>query len=213
MRIFYFFLSICFLLAACEDAVVSPEKFPYVTTDEVSQVDTGGAAFSASVLMSPGFAVEDFGFTWTSEDNSTYLQSLLGLDNPENFSIRIHNDIRSDIAYTCRAYVKGEGLTLLGNSVVFIGKGSRSPEVFSVSPLQGASRSLVKVKGACLSRSKTDNLITINGAACTVTYASSDSIIFRIPLMGPGKTQLIITHKYQPSFRYTTPFEVTTSSQ
>jgi hypothetical protein len=212
MRQFFYLILTVSLLASCEEASITPERFPYVNTNEVSEIDTGGATFSASVLTSPSFIVDDYGFSWEGENNSTYQQSLKGRVSIGEFRQRIHSDIRAGKTYTCRAYVKGEGLTVLGNPVVFTGKGSRTPQVWSVSPLQAAPFSYIRVKGACLSRSRTDNLVSINGKACTVTFACEDSLIFRVPTLPLGTFNLVISHQYIPSFQYTSPFEISSTS-
>lgn len=107
------------VIYGCSDAEIQPKKYPFVITNEVTDINASGVTFSAEIV--PGtnhYVIIDYGFIWSSE--SVYTHSFAGSENvSDQFSFRVTSDLIKNKLYSCRAYVITRDLTIYGNRVWF----------------------------------------------------------------------------------------------
>lgn len=156
-------LTVC-SIQACQNEKFTDKGIPEVRTLGVEVLDDG-VTFHGEILSDGGRDITDHGFYWTSEKNPApedmeYV--VLGpIDGKIQFSVTVNSTIVKDQVYTLRAFIKAGGMTSFGNQVTFAGRGSKTPELISVTPASAMPGDTVVING---------RYFTDNPSSCSVFF-------------------------------------------
>ena len=156
-------LTVC-LFQACQNEKFTDKGIPEVRTLGVEVLDDG-VIFHGEILSDGDKQITGHGFYWTSEKNPApedmeYV--ILGpVEGKTHFSVTVNSTIVEDQVYTLRAFIKAGGITSFGNQVTFTGKGSKTPELISVTPASAMPGDTVVIKG---------RYFTGNPSSCSVFF-------------------------------------------
>jgi hypothetical protein len=164
------------LIGCREDATIQTKDYPYVITKSVMNIDSSGATLEADILDLGKEKITDFGFNL----NETFQYSLWNKGSLDDFKLRISTDLQNGITYRCRAYVQTNKNLVLGNEVIFVGLGSKSPIIEDFNPKEGFDGTKVTLTGKYFSQSANIKVF-INKLQAEILYSSIDSIIFIMP--------------------------------
>ena len=166
----------------CRDAEVQPKEYPYLVTNEVTDINASGATFSAKIIRgTDNDVIVDYGFIWGSEGKDDFKYSFAESANaPDHFNIRIFTDLIEGKSYFCRAYVITKRYTVYGNSVSFISQGCLPPKITSFTPTSGPIGTQVIVYGENFSISKTGIIVKFGSWTGDVEYSTENEIHVRI---------------------------------
>jgi len=180
MKRLYFYLFIIVLAGCSKEAELQSKDYPYVVTEDVTEIDATGATFQADVLDYGKTDITDFGFFW-SDGTNNYQYSLQGKAKLDSFQVRISTDLNQGVNYSCRAYMKTSTKLILANAVSFVSKGSKKPVIQDFTPKSGYDGTVVHLAGRYFSREIKNNKVFINNVETKVLSSTMDSIAFRIP--------------------------------
>ena len=104
----------------CRDAEVQPKEYPFLITNEVSDISDSGVTFSAKII--PGTFKDNIlacGFLWGNKGEIDISSSSPVDIKMNHFSIRVSFDLKENERYICRAYIITTRHTIHGNQVDF----------------------------------------------------------------------------------------------
>lgn len=185
MRTKYLLLLLIFAATACTDWEL-PQSVPVILTEEVTQIDAGGADFTAYVL---GLGTEQparrYGFVWSDAQMPTLESSLLALSDDlqkGTFTRRIRSDLVEGTRYFVRAFVQTAEQTIYGNEVSFISMGSLAPVISGFTPASGFEGTEITVRGSHFSGGLQGNIVRIGSKTCPVLAATDSVLKILLPL-------------------------------
>lgn len=122
----YLFLILGFI-SGCKDTVPDGREFPIILTSLPKDIDETGATFHGELITEGKLPATSYGFVWGIKDPMVESSNKIVLDrNPasNSFSIRIDHALAKDVEYTIRAFATSGNVTVYGNTISFISKGS-----------------------------------------------------------------------------------------
>jgi hypothetical protein len=185
MRTKHLLLLLIFSAPACSDWEL-PQSFPVILTEEVAQVDAGGADFTAHVLsLGTDQPAQRYGFVWSDAQMPTLGSSQLALSDDlqkGTFTRRIRSDLIEGTRYFVRAFVQTAELTIYGNEVSFISMGSLAPVISGFTPTSGFEGTEITVRGSHFSGGLQGNIVRIGSKTCPVLEATDSVLKILLPL-------------------------------
>jgi hypothetical protein len=146
-----FTVTLITLLTGCEDeAKPNQQKYPFLSINDVSNVNSKGAEFNGELDLPGTSVVSEYGFEWTRftpSELTPYYRLSLGNDIQKKFSAAITSDLWNNELYFVRAYAITENYTVYTNSVSFHNVGATPPEIFSLSPSNGTEGTEITIVG------------------------------------------------------------------
>jgi len=174
-------IVIVLFFASCQkDAELASREYPFLQTNEVKEIKTTGATFSAVLLTASPKAILDFGFI-CGDGNNEFKYSIADEKEINDFEMTMTTDLEEGVEYTCRAYVETEDNVVLGNVVSFVALGSSKPALGSFYPQSGFDGTEVTLNGRNFSKILSNNRVFMEEFEAQVTAVSDNSITFRIP--------------------------------
>jgi hypothetical protein len=174
-------LVLAILLWRCQkDLEIQPKEFPFVITNDATQIDSTGVTFNAKILDFGKEEIIDFGFTWKSE-RGKYICSLKESGNIKDFSFRISSDLNNGEGVGYRAFVKTRTNTVYANTINFVSKGSKKPVIKDFYPKEGYDSTKVTIIGSDFSYNPGNNHVTINGLNVELVQSSNDTLVVILP--------------------------------
>ncbi len=168
---------------SCQSEKFTEKGIPEVRTIGVEILEDG-VTFHGEILSVGGKKITERGFTWTSDKNpdpEDMEYVLLGqADGSVRFSVTVNSTIRKDMVYTLRAFIKADEITSFGNEITFAGKGSKTPDLISVTPASALPGDTVVING---------RYFTYNPASCTVFF---DDIEVRVESSTTEEMQVVV---------------------
>lgn len=181
MKNFILILLAVLTLISCEkDAAPRPKSYPLLLTDPVTDIDSTGALFSASLENKGVQKINDFGFILESGGRQ-YKFSLAGTADIDNCRYRCNVGIEAGKMYSVRSYAATDEYFIKGNEVIFTGRGSRKPEIIDFYPESGYDGTEITMHCKYLVPDTAGNKVFIEGNACEVLSVSNETITFRTP--------------------------------
>lgn len=114
-------------ITGCKDAEPDAREFPIVLTSSPKDVDETGATFQGELIHEGKIPATSYGFVWGIKDQMVESSNKIILDqNPASnlFSIRIDHALAKDVEYQIRAFATSGDITVYGNTISFVSKGS-----------------------------------------------------------------------------------------
>jgi hypothetical protein len=136
-RIYLILLLPLMFISGCKDAVPDAREFPIIVTNSPIEVDETGATFQGELVTEGKVPATYFGFVWGINDQIVESSNRIILnENPASgkFSIRIDHSLAKDVEYKIRAFATSGDITVYGNTVSFISKGSNQNGWMVVNP-------------------------------------------------------------------------------
>ena len=67
-----FVITTIISFTACKkDATIKPKDYPYIITNEVTDIDSTGATFNAEIIDLGQEEIIEYGFVWSEKNNPT----------------------------------------------------------------------------------------------------------------------------------------------
>ncbi len=177
----YILLVFIFFISSCNDVVIQPKEYPLVITKEVTNIDVNGVTFDAEILIKGTEKIIDFGYIVNNGVGNGKSVLKLSVFNSNKFKTRVLTDLKANVAYTCRAYVKTEKRLVYGNSVDFVALGSATPLISDFNPKSGYDGDTVKLTGKYFSSIKDNNQVYVNNKVAQIIANTDSSIVFITP--------------------------------
>ena len=124
---FLYLFSLLVFIYGCKDVVPDAREFPIILTNSPTNVDETGATFQGELITEGKQPATTYGFVWGIKDQMVESANKIVLDrNPSSnsFSIRIDHALAKDVEYKIRAFAISGSVTVYGNTISFISKGS-----------------------------------------------------------------------------------------
>lgn len=122
----YLLLLLNFIFG-CKDMLPDTKEFPIIFTSVPKDVDETGATFQGQLILEGKIPATSFGFVWGIKDQMVESSNKIILDEipaSNSFAIRIDHALAKDVEYKIRAFATSGNITVYGNSINFISKGS-----------------------------------------------------------------------------------------
>lgn len=183
-------LLLLIIVAGCtgDDKLVS-RSHPVVSTYAVSDINDQGATLNGEIL-DLGEGVSDHGFLYgTYTVNPTTLSSsdvisLGAADNATTFTANAVDNLIAGTIYYVRAFAvsKTTHITVFGQEVSFVSKGSAAPTIKDFNPKQAIAGDTIVIEGSGFSSVASNNTVWIGDGFAPVTKAT------------PGKLWAVVFH-------------------
>jgi N-acetylneuraminic acid mutarotase len=171
-------------LPGCEEAS-GPKRqdYPFIQTNEVTEVDGTGVTFNGELLQPGVDDIVEYGFVWAMNSTPTMddRRISVGKEMPETFSTRVKTDLIAGENYVVRAYAITKKYVVYGNEVGFTSLGSSAPVVTSVIPDRGIDGDTIVIVGENFGSTTSTNAVTLGELEMIVIQASNDTIKAVIP--------------------------------
>ncbi|MBN2772889.1 MAG: IPT/TIG domain-containing protein [Prolixibacteraceae bacterium] len=174
-----------------KDAEIQPKDFPFVVTNEATQIDSTGVTFSAEILDFGKEEIIDFGFIWLGE-RGEYIHSLKEKGNIKDFNFRLTSDLKDEEVLTYKAFIKTKANTVYANTIDFVSNGSKMPVIKDFYPKEGYDSTKVTIIGYNFSYKPENNYVMINGLEVKLIQSSFDTLAFIIPENNMGGAAEIV---------------------
>lgn len=185
-------LIFSYFLFGCKDAELQTNDFPFLVTEAVTEINSTGATFLATIAVQGKEEITDYGFIW-SDGTTEFKVSLLNKSSLNDFKIRIKSDLLLNINYSCKAYTTTTNHIVYGNNVLFTSKGSTSPQIVDFNPKEGLDGDTVQLKGHYFSVLNKNNKVFVNKVSATVISSNDSIIVFIVPMQSfVGKAEVAI---------------------
>lgn len=173
------------LVTSCADLEVSKKSYPYIITEEVSDINQSGATFNASVTGTNKNDVIDYGFVWDDTIASPVLtcsrKSLGQSVSDGKISCKIEGGLKNGVEYHVRAYIKTSKYFVYGNVLTFNSKGSNPPVISGFSPSNGGISKTIVISGSHFDNKKTKNRVKLGSLIVAVDSATENTIYVKVP--------------------------------
>lgn len=163
-----------------KDAEIQPKDFPFVVTNEATQIDSTGVTFSAEILDFGKEEITEFGFIWSGE-RGEYIHSLKETGNIKDFNFRLTSDLKDEEVLTYKAFIKTKANTVYANTIDFVSNGSKMPVINDFYPKEGYDSTKITIVGSNFSYKPENNHVMINGLEVKLIQSSFDTLAFIIP--------------------------------
>ena len=169
-----------------KDAEIQPKDFPFVVTNDVTQIDESGVNFSAEIMDSGEEEITEFGFIWSYHNNVTietadFLKVWGNNPKDKTFTYRVNGGLKKDCYYYVRSYLKTRFNTIYGNTIEFKSIRSQSPEINSFTPDFGKAGTKIEIEGNNFALSKTENFVKIGDVVAIIDSFSETKLIVTLP--------------------------------
>lgn len=117
-----------FFVSCKKDAEVVSKQFPVIETLDVSNIDSIGATFNAEFIDLGYSEIIEYGFIFSPYEDRTDISDTLIISADAiqgEFSLPISEKIVENITYYVKAFAKTDSMTVYGNTVEFLSKGSK----------------------------------------------------------------------------------------
>jgi N-acetylneuraminic acid mutarotase len=162
-----------------------PHKFPIILTEEVTDINSQGARFSARIQNLDDFKINSYGFVWGQSDNPTLTSSKLSLSSDfkeGKFTEIIQNDLEEGKTYFVRGFIKTDKVIVYGDTKAFTSKGSLPPSISGFSPTEGLVGTEITIKGENFSTNPYGNRVTIGGLEFDIVSSTKNELIVKQPV-------------------------------
>lgn len=179
-------------LFGCKDAELQTSEFPLLVTQPISEVNTTGATFQASIVVNGKEDITDYGFIWS--DGATEMKiSLLNKSSLKDFKIRIKSDLILNTNYWCKAYITTTHHLVYGNKVKFTSLGSSLPQIVDFNLKEGLTGDTVHLTGHYFSVLNKNNKVFVNNVPATIILSNDSIIDFIVPMQSfIGKAEVAV---------------------
>ena len=189
------------LILGCHDAGPTKQKYPYVVTGSVTNVDFKGAVFNGEIALPGTSVVKDYGFVWNDYMSPTLddFRISLGKDLKATFSATVSTDLVVTRNYTVRAYVETIDNVVYGSDMTFKSSGSLPPQIISFTPARGPEGTEITIVGKNFGVGKPlrEKMVTLSyGNRMEIVSWSDTVIIVKAPpafTMPKGSYQIQVT--------------------
>ena len=144
-----------------KDAEIQPKDFPFVVTNEATQIDSTGVTFSAEILDFGKEEITEFGFIWSGE-RGEYIHSLKETGNIKDFNFRLTSDLKDEEVLTYKAFIKTKANTVYANTIDFVSNGSKMPVINDFYPKEGYDSTKITIVDSNFSYKPENNHVMIN---------------------------------------------------
>jgi N-acetylneuraminic acid mutarotase len=173
-----------FLVGCKKEAKVEPKGYPYVITHNLEVIDTTGVVFNGEIICSDENITFEYGFVWSDNSNPTlddYKHSFEEANFNGDFQKHISFDLKKDVKYNVRAFVKTQSLTIYGNTISFTSEGASSPIIEEFTPNSGTDGVKISITGKNFSSKKENIKLKIGNAIAIIDSSNYNIIITKLP--------------------------------
>ena len=177
------FLLLSFI--GCSEEKEYPHKFPIILTEEVTDINSDGARFSARIQNLDDFKINSYGFVWGQSDNPTLASSKLSLSSDfkeGRFTEVIQNDLEEGKTYFVRGFIQTDKVIVYGDTKAFTSKGSRPPSISGFSPTEGLEGTEITIRGENFSTNPDGNRVTIGGVEFEIVSSTKNELVVKQPI-------------------------------
>jgi N-acetylneuraminic acid mutarotase len=173
----------CFLMS-CEKSEVSPKTYPYVLMKEVHS-SSEGAEFIAEITDLGEVPINRYGFIWSKgtviDSNMLFSKEIDSEIRLGQFSLWVTSDLEEEVYYTVRPFIETQSQLVLGNSILFQGRGAMNAEFIDFAPKSGDSGDTITITGANFSLSKSRVQVFLGADQAIVHSVDFEEIRFVVP--------------------------------
>lgn len=199
LRLSTLFLLILMAFWSCQKEEIE-RPFARIRTLPAMEIDSTGVTFHAEVVNFNEDAVTDYGFIWTTYDQTVLnlsperfsYKSLGATLNTKEFSARIEAGLEANKVYYVRAYIRSAMHTVYGEAVAFTSEGSFAPLIEKVTPAQVMPGDTITIQGKHFINIKERGRITIGEQPATIVSADSITIRCVVPLLVNDNAPIIV---------------------
>lgn len=171
-------------LQSCQSEKFTEKGIPEVKTTG-AEIQEDGVTFYGEILSDGGRRISWCGFTWSKEGHPSPEDIEYVLvdhdDGKTQFSVTVNSTIEKDQIYTLRAFIKADEVTSYGNELTFSGKGSKAPELISVTPGSGIIGDTIIIKGKYFSNNLKSCSVFFGNNAATLISSAIDDLTVVVP--------------------------------
>jgi N-acetylneuraminic acid mutarotase len=179
-------LILFFVFYSCKkDIVPEPTDYPYVLTDDVTNISDSSVQFNAHIIFQGSNDFDEIGFIWGLNsrpliDNS-YITKLNYPIKSGSYKSNIDFQLFRDQKQYVRAYVKTSKYITYGNIIEFISRGGRPAVIKNIYPLSGYIKSKVAITGENFSKIKEDNKVFFGDVEAEIDSFSDNKLVVIVP--------------------------------
>ena len=194
--IFLPFLAILFWQCQ-KDSEIQPKDYPFVVTNEATQIDSTGVTFSAEILDFGKEEIIDYGFIWyynnETIENPDFSKVFRNQITEKTFNYRLKSGLKKNTHYNVRSYLKTKEKTIYGNTISFQSEGSLPPEITKFTPEYGKAGTKIEIEGNNFALSETENVVKIGDVVAIIDSFSETKLIVTLPEFTiPGKVKISV---------------------
>jgi N-acetylneuraminic acid mutarotase len=175
-------LSTC--IFRCGDEKIASRANPSIDTDAVSDINDQGATLNGEILQMGKSSISDHGFVYGPFNNPDFQTaeriSLGEAKQAGPIHVLANRNLTAGTKYYVRAYATAPGqtgtITVFGQGVEFVSKGSSAPEIKDFSPKSASIGDTIVINGTGFSNIIRNNFITIGATQAEVFKSKPDSI-------------------------------------
>ncbi|MBS2098279.1 IPT/TIG domain-containing protein [Carboxylicivirga linearis] len=177
-------ISLLFLfLLSCNKEKQS--ELPLLLTNQVNEISEEGAYFSANVINGYSSEVQEYGFTWSKEENPIIKEDekyvmYEPFDGGE-FGQQITTSLKEGETYYMRSYMQTKSSITYGNQVMFVSLGSSAPIIEDFYPKKGNLNDTITITGQNFSYVSINNSVKFNTSIARILKVSQDTIVAMVP--------------------------------
>lgn len=162
------------LIYSCKDDAEIPGYQFYKILTDAPQVDRDGVTFSATIEMEGKEEVTERGFVIYRQFASATRPEMeihnVSLDG--EFQLRLEDDWDAGVTSSVYAYMKTTNYNYKGEKRNFVTKGSKAPEIYSVTMVNDEYFRYLVIKGAHFSAIKSRNKVYLNNLEYHIVKSS-----------------------------------------
>lgn len=182
----YISLFLLFLLNNCvKEAEFHEKAYPYLITNEVSDITGTSIVFNAEIISTGNEPVLEYGFLWGSTSTPNLETAYrITLDDPATvgkFSAKIDFNLHNDRDQFVRSYMKTSRFTVFGNTISFVCNGGVPHEINEITPEKGYTNTPVVITGNNFGTSKEKISIYFGEIAAHIDSCTNNTIYLRVP--------------------------------
>ena len=179
-------LVLTILLWRCQpDLEIQPKEFPFVITNDATEINSTGVTFNAEILDFGKEEIMEYGFLWGNNDINTenyeYFKILGTKLIDKTFSYNLKSGLKKDTHYYVRSYLKTSQRAIYGNIIKFNSEGSLPPEIKKFTPDYGKAGTKVEIEGNYFALSKTENIVKFGDVIAIIDSVSETKLFVTIP--------------------------------
>ncbi len=178
-----FFLATTLFIGCEKDAEIQSRDYPFITT-QVSSVNNEGVELEAKILNFGTENIDEYGFVWSYDDNSTQLEFIKKIGTnltEEEYNYSVRSGLIKDSDYNVRSYLKTNNHIIYGNTVSFKSEGSLAPKIMSFSPEYGPIGTEIEIDGENFALSKNANIVKFGDIVVNVDSITENKLFVSLP--------------------------------
>ena len=172
------------IIGSCTNEEITPRSYPRVNTQEVTNITSGGALFSAEITFTSA-PILDHGFLWSEYSDVLFSYSdkisLGSKSGAGSFVANCDRSLQEGKTYYVRGYAISEDHTVYGDVVTFISLGGKAPIMKDFYPSLAIWDDTVTIVGENFSSVLSKNVVKFNDVEALILKASTDTLQAKVP--------------------------------